>query len=137
MDRFGSDCEAYTAVGDKTVNQNVIRGDFHMHTKRTHTAPSLEACSVSRLMGLQDEADGQIRPADVLLCRAQDVQTGMGVVDGKVASEIGIILCPQAMGHLGSTACEFLGAAEEYGKTKCTRGHIERSVRKLWSSFRQ
>ena len=84
MDRFGSHCEACMAGGDKTVNHNIVRDDIYMHAQRAHTAPRLEACGVSRLMGLQDEADGQIRPADVLLCRAQDVQTGLGGEMGRL-----------------------------------------------------
>jgi len=47
------------------------------------------------------------------------------VGSGKVALDVGII-CPQAMGHLDNTAGEPLGAAEEYVKTKCTRGETER-----------
>ena len=113
------------AGGDKIVNHDIVRDDIYVHAKKAHTAPRLEACGVSRLMGLQDERDGQVRPADVLLCRAQDVQTGFGVGAGKVALDVGII-CPQAAVHLGNSARESLGAAEEYVKTKCTRGEIER-----------
>ena len=89
----------------------------------------LEAFGVSRLLGLEDEADGRVRPADVLLCRAQDIQTGVGPRGaGKVALDVGII-CPQAAGHLDNTAGEPLGAAEEYVKTKCGRGGTERRCR--------
>jgi len=36
------------------------------------------------------------------------------------------IACPQGAGHLGVAAGEVLGAAEEYVRTKCARGDIER-----------
>ena len=74
---------------------------------------------MSRLLGLEDDRDGQVWPADVLLCRAQDVHTGVGPGGaGKVALDVGII-CPQAACHLGNTVEEPLGAAEEHVKTKC------------------
>ena len=113
------------AGGDKTVNHNNLRDDTYAHARRAHTAPRLEACGVTRLLGLDDAGDGRVRPADVLLCRAQDVQTGVGAGAGKVALDIGII-CPQAAGHLGNAAVEPLGAAEAYARTKCARGDIER-----------
>ena len=96
--------------------------------RSAHTAPRLEACGVTRLLGLEDDRDGQIRPADVLLCRAQDVHTGVGAGAGRVALDVGII-CPQAAGHLDNTARGSLGAAEEYAKAKCARGEIERRCR--------
>ena len=52
------------------------------------------------------------RPADALLCRAQDVHVGQGGNGRRVALDIGIG-CPQAAGHLGVAAGEVLGAAEE------------------------
>jgi len=135
VDVYGIHGEACTAGGDKTVNHNVVRGDLYLHAKKGHTAPRLEACGVSRLLGLQDDADGRVRPADVLLCRAQDIQTGMGPGGaGKVALDVGII-CPQAAGHLDNTAGEPLGAAEEYVKTKCARGETEQRCREAGVVF--
>ena len=129
VDRFGGHCESCTSGGDKTVNHNVVRDDLYQHARRAHTAPRLEACGVSRLLGLQDDADGRVRPADVLLCWAQDIHTGLGPVGaGRVALDVGII-CPQALGHLDNSAGEPLGAAEEYVKTKCARGETERRCR--------
>ena len=107
--------------GDKVVNHNNVRDAIYAHAKRAHTAPRLEACGVTRLLGLQDERDRQIRPADVLLCRAQDIHSGVGGSNGKLALDVGII-CPQAAAHLGNTAGGSLGAAEEYARTKCARG---------------
>jgi hypothetical protein len=98
-------------------------------SRRAHIAPRLEACGVSRLLGLEDGGDGQVRPADVLLCRAQDIHTGVGPAGaGKAALDVGII-CPQAAGHLDNAAQEPLGAAEDYVKTKCGRGEPERRCR--------
>ena len=135
VDRFGVHCEACMAGGDKTVNHNHVRDALHSHSKRAHTVPRLEACGVSRLLGLQDDTDGQVRPADVLLCRAQDIHTGVGPAGaGKVALDVGII-CPQAMSHLDNAARESLGAAEEYVKTKCRRGDMERRCREIGVVF--
>ena len=47
--------------GDKTVNHNLVRDNLYIHTRRAHTAPRLEACGVSRLLGLDDRAEGQVR----------------------------------------------------------------------------
>jgi len=55
------------ACGDKTVNHNIVRDDLYDHAKRAHTAPRLEVCGVTRLLGLEGGEDGQVRPADVLL----------------------------------------------------------------------
>ena len=114
MDTFGVHCESCTAGGDKTVNRDLVRDGLYVHSRRAHTAPRLEACGVSRLLGLDDRGDGQVRPADVLLCRAQDIQTSVGPAGaGRVALDVGII-CPQAAGHLDNAAAEPLGAAEDY-----------------------
>ena len=129
MDRFGVHCEACTAGGDKVVNHNCVRDAIYIHAARAHTAPRLEACGVSRLLGLDDASDRNVRPADVLLCRAQDVHTGVGGAGaGKVALDVGII-CPQAAGHLADAVGKSLGAAEEYVKTQCGRGDTERRCR--------
>ena len=135
MDKYGAHCESCTAGGDKTVNHNVVRDGIYVHASRAHTAPRLEACGVSRLLGLEDRADGQVRPADVLLCRAQDIRTGLGPAGaGRVALDVGII-CPQAAGHLDNAAGEPLGAAEDYVKTKCGRGDTERRCREAGVVF--
>ena len=97
-----------------------------MQFKRAHTVPQLEASGVSRLLGLNTGDDTRERPADVLLCRAQDVVTGSGGSGAsRVALDIGIV-CPQAAGHLATAAQERLGAAEEYVRTKCARADTER-----------
>ena len=63
------------------------------------------------------------------------VNTGVGPGGaGKVALDVGII-CPQAVCHLGHTMEESLGAAEEYVKTKCTRGGMERRCREIGIVF--
>ena len=125
MDRWGAHCESCMSGGDKTVNDNGVRDDIYSQAKRAHAAPQLEASGVLRLLGLEVGADTRERPADVLLCRAQDIGTGMGSGAGRVALDVGIV-CPQAAGHLGVAATEVLGAAEEYVRTKCARGDIER-----------
>ena len=125
IDKYGAHCESCMAGGDKVVNHNKIRVNIYIHAKKAHTAHRLEACGVSRLLGLQVEENTRERPADVLLARAQDVTTGSGTVAGRVALDIGII-CPQAFGHLGASSAEPCGAAEEYAKAKCARGEIAR-----------
>ena len=75
-----------------------------------------------------------MRPADVLLCRAQDVDTGVGVRAARVALDGGII-CPQAAGHLSNIAGAPLGAAQEYAKTKCAHGDMERRCREAGTVF--
>ena len=58
--------------------------------------------------------DDRRRPADILICSAQDVWTGdrghSG--DAKVALDVGIV-CPQAQSHLIEASVEVLGAAEK------------------------
>ena len=105
-----------------------------MHARRAHTAPRLEAVGVTRLLGLQDQGDGQIRPADVLLCRAQDVHTGVGTGAGRVALDVGII-CQQAGGHLTAAANEPVGAADDYARTQCAREDVERRCRDAGITF--
>ena len=85
----------------------------------------MQVAGVSPLLGLDAATGTRERPADVLLCRAQDINTGGGAAVGRVALDIRII-CPQAAGHLDRAAGERLGAAEEYVKTKCGRGDMER-----------
>ena len=86
-------------------------------------------------MGLEDAGDGRVRPSDVLVCRAQDISTGVGPAGaGKVALDVGII-CPQATGHLADTAGEPSGAAEAYVKVKCGRGDTERRCQEVGVVF--
>ena len=52
------------------------------------------------------------RPADVLLCRGQDIRVGVAARgDGRVALDVGVV-CPQAPSHLASAVVEALGAAQ-------------------------
>ena len=80
------------------------------------------------------ESEAAVRPADVLLCRAQDVQAGQWSNGRRVALDIGIV-CLQAASHLGAASGEMLGAAEEYVRTKCERGDIERCCREAGVVF--
>jgi len=114
--------------GDKTLTHNVIRDNIYVHARKAHTMPRLEACGVTCLLGLGSVEEGQERPADVLLCRPQDISTGVRHGAGRVALDIGII-CPQAAGHLDSASREPLGAAEVYARAKCGRGDMERRCR--------
>ena len=82
------------AGGDKTVNHHQIRDDLYVQAKRAHTLPQLEASGISRLLGLEVGREAAVRPADVLLCRAQDIQAGQGGGGRRVALDIGIV-CPQ------------------------------------------
>eukprot|EP00973_Karenia_brevis_P004740 651340-Karenia_brevis.AAC.1 len=67
----------------------------------------LNAIRVPAGRGGQDDCR---RPADVLLCRACDVETGVaGVGNGRVALDVGVV-CPQAQGHMAAAAAESLGA---------------------------
>ena len=65
--------------GDKTVNHSEVRDDVYAQAKRSHLAPQLEAMGVSSLLGLEQAGGTRERPADVLLCRAQDIIVGQGV----------------------------------------------------------
>jgi hypothetical protein len=134
MDRFGAHCESCMSGGDKTVNHNRVRDDLYQHGKRAHTVPQLEATGVIPLLGLDASRDTRERPADVLLCRGQDVITGVGNGSSRVALDIGIV-CPQAAGHLGIAASEVLGAAEEYVRTKAARAEIGRRCREAGVIF--
>ena len=83
---------------------------------------------MSSLLGFQQTGDTRERPADVLLCRAQDSIVGTGGGAGRVALDIGII-CPQATCHLANAAEEKVGAAEAYARTKCARAGIAQRCR--------
>ena len=134
MDRFGAHCESCMAGGDKTVNHNKTRDNLYQQGKRAHTIPQLEATGVLPLLGLNAGRDTRERPADVLLCRAQDIVTGAGGGGaGHVALDIGIV-CLQAACHLGNAAREVLGAAED-ARTKCARADIGRRCREAGVIF--
>eukprot|EP00973_Karenia_brevis_P031395 4331302-Karenia_brevis.AAC.1 len=106
IDRFGIHPEVCTGGGDKTAAHHCVRNDLHVHSKRGAVNPVLEAGGVLDSLGLQEDRPNRERPADVLLCRAQDVQTGTGGMgNAKVALDVGIV-CPQATSHLGDAASE-------------------------------
>ena len=92
MDRWGAHCESCMSGGDKTVNHHNIRDAIYSQARRARTAPQLEASGVARLLGLDASSDTRERPADVLLCRAQDITRG-GAGAGRLALDIGIV-CP-------------------------------------------
>ena len=85
MDKWGIHAETCTAGGDKTMGHHIVRNDLFAHGRRAHAAPVLEAAGVLNVLGV-DEGGGRVngnvgrsgreRPADVLLCQAQCVQTG-------------------------------------------------------------
>ena len=100
--------------------------------------PILEARGVLAVLGVEDRQSGAVvlgvgngdnnreRPADVLLCRAQDVRTGDGRRDhGRIALDVGIT-CPQAAYNVAEAATEQLGAVEKYVRAKCGRRDTER-----------
>lgn len=132
MDRWGIHAESCTAGGDKTVGRNIIRNGIYAHSQRGATAPILEAGGVLGTLGLEEPRGRSAvgctgrpgernleRPADVLLCRGQDVRVGVAARgDGRVALDVGVV-CPQAPSHLASAVVEPLGAAEEYVRAKC------------------
>ena len=134
MDKWGIHAESCTAGGDKTYGHHVVRNDIYGHAKRGGMGPVLEAQGVMSVLGVEyrrgsGQRGGGERPADVLLCRAQDLQTGVGRQGhGRVALDVGII-CPQAASHLADAAGEELGAAESYVRTKCGRRDTEQRCR--------
>jgi hypothetical protein len=135
MDKWAAHCESCMGGGDKTVIHNGVRDDVYTQSKRAHAVPQLEASGVVRLLGLEVGSDTRERPADVLLCRAQDVVAGSaGAGSSRVALDIGIV-CPQAACHLGVAAGERLGAAEKYVRTKCARADMERRCREAGVVF--
>ena len=93
-------------------------------------APVLEAVRLLTQEGAAPASIQRRRPADVLLCRAQDIRTGAGGNSGaaRVALDVGVV-CPQAAGHLQEAAGRVLGAAEAYVVEKCGRGDTERRCR--------
>ena len=142
MDRWGIHAESCTAGGDKTVGHHIVRNDLYAHAKKGNTIPVLEAAGILTTLGIDENrvgAGGQRarreggrnleRPADVLLCRGQDIRVGVAARgDGRVALDVGIV-CPQAPSHLASAVVEALGAAEDYVRTKCGRQNTEERCR--------
>ena len=119
--------------GDKTAAHHCVRNRLYIHAKGAGAVPVLEAADVLNVLGIPgqegERATGSItgsreRPADVLLCNAQDVRVGAagGAAVGRVALDVGVV-CPQAGVHLDS-AQERLGAAEAYARTKCDRAQM-------------
>ena len=124
--------------GDKTAAHHCTRHRLYTHARAAGTVPVLEAADVLNVLGIPGaEGEGvgggnvrsRERPADVLLCRAQDVRVGSagGVAVGRIALDVGIV-CPQAAVHLAS-AQESLGAAEAYTRTKCDRAQMAERCR--------
>ncbi len=116
--------------GDKTFAHLSVRNDIYRHAKAGSTGPVLEAAGVLRTLGVEEEGvatANRERPADILLCRSQDIKVGRcrGGFMGRVALDVGII-CSQAASHLGAAAAEVCGAAENYARTKCSRADMER-----------
>lgn len=139
MDRWGAHAEACTCGGDKTTGHNIVRDDLYKQAQSARTAPELEAANVlaGGGQGRQGNAgDMRRRPADVLLCRAQDVRTGRVGNSGRsrVALDVGIV-CPQAAGHVVEAAAQVLGAAEEYAIAKCGRDETERKCEEVGVVF--
>ena len=105
--------------GDKTAAHPCVRNRLYIHAKGAGTVPVLEAADVLNVFGIPgqegERATGsntrsRERPADVLLCNAQDVKVGAagGAAVGRVALDVGVV-CPQAGVHLDS-AQERLGS---------------------------
>jgi hypothetical protein len=142
MDRWGIHAESCTAGGDKTVGHHILRNDLYAHAKKGNTFPVLEAAGILTTLGVDENRGGAVgprarreggrnleRPADVLLCRGQDIRVGVAARgDGRVALDVGVV-CPQAPSHLVSAVAEALGAAEEYVRTKCGRQNTEERCR--------
>ena len=130
MDKWGAHAESCTCGGDKTLAHHSIRNDIYAHAKVCGTGPVLEAAGVLDTLGVEDAvgaATSRERPADVLLCRSQDIKVGRyrGGFMGRVALNIGIT-CSQATSHSEAAASEVCGAAEACARTKCSRADIQR-----------
>ena len=136
LDKWGAHAECCMSGGDKTAAHHCVRNRVYTHSKNAGAIPVLEAAGVLDVLAIQDShgigreaanhaGHNRERPADVLLCRAQDIRVGSGggAAVGRVALDIGIV-CPQAAVHL-SAAQSQLGAAESYTLTKCSRAHME------------
>ena len=85
MDGFGAHAETCMGGGDKVTTHNCTRDTIYKQAQAANIAPQLEAAGV--LAGESGErggaageqsGDDRRRPADVLVCRAQDIRTGNG-----------------------------------------------------------
>jgi hypothetical protein len=123
---------------DKTAAHHGTRNRLYIHARGAGAVPVLEAADVLNVLGIPGAegagvgggtARSRERPADVLLCRAQDVRVGAagGTAVGRVALDVGIV-CPQAAVHLDN-AQGCLGAAEAYTRTKCDRAQMAERCR--------
>ena len=90
--------------GDKTATHHCIRNRLYIHAKGAGAVPVLEAADVLNVLGVPGQegeggaggtARSRERPADVLLCRAQDVRVGAagGAAAGRVALDVLQTLC--------------------------------------------
>ena len=70
--------------GGKSVTHLKIEDDLYLQAPRLRTAPQHEAVGIALFLGLEVGRETQERPADVLLCRAQDIRTGGSLGAGKV-----------------------------------------------------
>ena len=142
MDKWGIHAESCTGGGDKIYGHHIVRNDLFTQSKRGNMGPVLEASGVLNTLGVEDRGGanhvcggGRERPADVLLCRAQDGRTGSGQrSNGRVALDVEIV-CPQAACHISNAAGESLGAAESYVRATCGRRGLNGGVgRRAWFS---
>ena len=82
LDRFGIHAETCMAGGDKTLAHNEHRNTLFKQAKLGGLQPELEKGGLFQEAGGReqegDERDARRRPADVLLCRAQDFKTRGG-----------------------------------------------------------
>eukprot|EP00973_Karenia_brevis_P080274 11135188-Karenia_brevis.AAC.1 len=79
MDKWGIHPESCTAGGDKTAGHNDIRNGLYTSSKRAGAAPILEAKGILNTLRVPQDRGGQgdrRRPADVLLCKGCDIDTG-------------------------------------------------------------
>ena len=83
MDRFGAHAETCMGGGDKVTTHNCTRDTIHQQAQAANIASQLQAAGVlagepGESGGAAGEQSGDVRrrPADVLVCRAQDIRTG-------------------------------------------------------------
>ena len=122
---------ALAALGGQPVWREGVITDNHNLILDVHGMviedPLAMETRINQITGVVCNGLFAARPADVLLCRAQDIDTAGASGAGRGALDVGIV-CPQAATHLAAAA-EPLGAAEGYVRTKCERGDVERRCR--------